>query len=207
AIATVLGLAFAIYKATHDRQMAALLGKIGMVRKQGGESDTGGKSCVCRQRNAIHSLIDSTVLTSGIRNWLRLVPPPVLTSFEPCRKIQETEQEIAQLKRKGHEELRILIEQLQHDLEKAKHDYEELQANHASAETAWRSEVATLREQAARQRETIDSLTQTLEEVREELAARDRAERSRERLSKAAKKLEGRLWQRKVLQDAPRFRS
>jgi len=138
---------------------------------------------------------------------LRLVPPPVLTSFEPCRKIQETEQEIAELKRKGHEELRLLIEQLQHDLEKAKHDYEELQANHASAETAWRSEVATLREQAARQRETIDSLTQTLEEVREELAARDRAERSRERLSKAAKKLEGRLWQRKVLQDAPRFRS
>ena len=54
AIATVLGLAFAIYKATHDRQMAALLGKIGMVRKQGGESDTWGKSCVCRQRNAIH---------------------------------------------------------------------------------------------------------------------------------------------------------
>jgi chromosome partitioning protein len=147
AVATVLGVAFTIYKTAHDHQVKDL-------REQLGQKD---------------------------------------------RRIET-------LEREGPEGLRLLNEQLQDQLGVARKDITEMQANHAAAENAWRSEVATLREQGARLRETVDSLTKTLEEAREELVRRDRTDRARTRLLKRAMRLQGKVWERKVLQGAPRFR-
>jgi Mrp family chromosome partitioning ATPase len=80
-----------------------------------------------------------------------------------------------------------------------------LLANHAAAADAWRSQVLTLREQGDRLRQTVESLTKTLEEAREELAAKDRGDRGRLNLLKRAMRLQGKVWERKVLQGAPRF--
>jgi cellulose biosynthesis protein BcsQ len=148
AIATVLGVAFAIYKAAHERQVKALL-----------------------------------------------------------EQIRQKDHEIAELKRTGHEELRLVNGQLQEQLELAKNDMEDMKARHVAIQDAWALEVTTLREQAVRHLETVDSLTTALEGAKDELAGRDRADLSRERLLKRAKKLEGKVWLRKVFQGAPRFRT
>jgi cellulose biosynthesis protein BcsQ len=147
AIATVLGLAFTIYKAAHERHVKALLAQL-----------------------------------------------------------HQKDYEISELKRAGHEEFRLVNEQLQEQLAQARTTIEGLQDGQAAAEDPWRSQVSTLREQGDRLRGTVESLTVTLEESREELSERDRADQARARLLKRAMKLEGRLWQRKVLQGAPRFR-
>ena len=146
-IAAVLGLAFTIYKAAHDRHVKALLDQI-----------------------------------------------------------RQKDHEIAELKRFGHEELRRVNEQLQGQLEKAGKDVEDLNTSHAAAENAWLAERTKLRERAELDRGTIESLTKTLEEGTEKLAEKDQADRSRERLLKRAKNLEGRLWLRKTLQGVPQFR-
>ena len=77
-------------------------------------------------------------------------------------------------------------EQLREQLAEAGKDVEELKANHAAAESARRTEASTHRDQTGWLRETIDSLTKTLEAAREELAARQRRDRSRERLLQGA---------------------
>ena len=148
AIATVLGVAFTIYKTAHDRQVRDLQ-----------------------------------------------------------EKIRQKEREITELKRTGHDELRLAIEQLQGQVVQLGETNRRLQTDHAAAEDSWRTEVMTLRQGNDRLRETEDSLTQSLETAREELAEKDRLDHARDSLLNRVMKLEGRLWQRKVLQGTPLFRT
>lgn len=154
AVATVLGVAFTIYKTAHDRQVKALLEQL----------------------------------------------------REKDHEIAQKNQEIAELKRTGHEELRLVNEQLQEQLEQARKDLQTERSNQAAAETAWRTEVSALREQGDRLRQTTESLTETLEAARGELAARDRTDRAQVTLMKKAMRLQGKVWERKILQSAPSFR-
>ncbi len=147
AIATVLGLAFTIYKAAHDRHMRDL-------REQ----------------------------------------------------VQQKDVEIDRLKREGYEKFRVVNEQLQEQLKQAKEEYKAMQASRAAAEDDWHTQEANWRAESERLRQTAESLTQAIEEAQNELAARDRGERARMNLLKKAMRLQGKVWERKVLQGAPRFR-
>jgi chromosome partitioning protein len=70
--------------------------------------------------------------------------------------------------------------------------------------------VATLEDQhrsaELKRKEIHDGLTADLEKARDDLGNRDRLDRTRANLMKGAMRLEGRLWMRKVLRGAPRFR-
>jgi chromosome partitioning protein len=145
--ATVLGVAFTIYKAAHDRQVRELRAQI-----------------------------------------------------------SQKDHEIDSLKREGYEKFRVVNEELQEQLKLAKNAIQELQANHAAAEDAWRSDKANLERERDRQRGTAEALSGELEEAREDITRRDRADRARVNLMKRAMRLEGKVWERKVLQGAPRFR-
>jgi hypothetical protein len=140
AVATVLGLAFTIYKTAHDRQVRAL-----------------------------------------------------------NRRIADLEKEAERLRIEGNEALRPLVVQLEKQLEEAKKDAEEMKARHASAEDAWHSREIALQGECDRCRETTEELGGQLGEAREELARRDRGDRARMNLMKRAMKLEGKVWERKVL--------
>jgi cellulose biosynthesis protein BcsQ len=100
----------------------------------------------------------------------------------------------------------VLNEQLQKQLEDTRAELDRTRADNAAAEDAWRTQVLTLRQQDDRNRETIESLTATLEGAREDLEQKDRAERARARLLKRTMKLQGKVWERRVLQGAPAFR-
>jgi cellulose biosynthesis protein BcsQ len=80
------------------------------------------------------------------------------------------------------------------------------QADRAAAEDAWHSREAELVKEANQHRDTATALSSRLEEASEEIAGRDRAECSRVNLLKKAMRLQGKVWERKVLQGAPRFR-
>jgi chromosome partitioning protein len=147
AVATVLGVAFTIYKTAHDRQVKEL-------------------------REQMH----------------------------------QKDLEIDRLKREGYEKFRAVNEQLQEQLKQAKNEIQALRADRATAEAAWRSELATVQGECDRLRETGQALTGQLEEAQEDLARRDRVDRTRINLLKKAMRLEGKVWERKVLQGAPRFR-
>lgn len=147
AVATVLGVAFTIYKAAHDRQVRELLAQI-----------------------------------------------------------DQKDHEIDTLKREGYEKFQQVNDELQEQLKMAKNTLQELQANHAAAEDAWRSEKTGLERERDRQRSTAETLSGALEEAREDITRRDRADRARIKLMKRAMRLEGKIWERKVLQGAPRFR-
>jgi cellulose biosynthesis protein BcsQ len=158
AVATVLGVAFTIYKTAHDRHVKAL-------REQ----------------------------------------------------IAELQQELDRLRKEGNEALRPLVEQLRHQLEQAedevarlraehKEEVERLRAEHAAAEDALRSDRLKFQAEAGRVRETVESLTEQLEKAREELAGRDQADKARVNLMNRAMRLQGKVWERRVLQGAPRFR-
>ena len=147
AVATVLGVAFKIYKAAHDREERELRAQIG-----------------------------------------------------------QQDREIETLKKEGYEKFRVVNEQLQEQLEQAKSAIQEMQANHAAAEDSWGSEKAGLERERERLRHTAQSLTGELEAARENLALKDRDERARINLMKRAMRLEGKVWERRVLQGAPRFR-
>jgi Mrp family chromosome partitioning ATPase len=147
AVATVLGLAFTIYRAAHDRQVKDL-----------------------QRRNA------------------------------------DLTQENETLKAEGNEALRPLVEQLRKQLADKEGDLEKLRVSFASAEDAWKSERLNLKAEGDRHRDTAECLTKDLEAEREELAGRDRADKTRMNLLKRAMKLQGKVWERKVLQSTPRFR-
>jgi cellulose biosynthesis protein BcsQ len=121
-------------------------------------------------------------------------------------QIAQKDRRIATLEREGPEGLRLLNDQLQKQLGETQADLDRVRADYAAAEDAWRTQLATLRQQDDRNRETIQALTATLEGAREDLERKDQAERSRVRLLKRAMRLQGKVWERKVLQGAPRFR-
>jgi chromosome partitioning protein len=147
AVATVLGVAFTIYKTAHDKQVREL-------------------------RAQIH----------------------------------QKDQEAERLKREGNEALRPLVKQLQQQLDDTKRTMQTERADRAAAEDVWHSREAALVGEAERQRTIAADLSAKLEEASEDIAGRDRAERSRVNLLKKAMKLQGKVWERKVLQGAPRFR-
>src|SRR5260370_42327277 len=99
-----------------------------------------------------------------------------------------------------------LVDELQTPREQPRGEREKGCAASATAAAAWEAERSNLRGQADRLRETVESLTKTLEEARDESAARDRSDQARGNLLKRAMKLEGKGWERKVVQGGPRFR-
>ena len=145
--ATVLGVAFTIYKAAHDRQVRDLQAQI-----------------------------------------------------------RRKDHEIETLRKEGYDKFRVVNEQLQEQLDLAKNAIQELQANHAAAEDAWKSEKACVERERDQQRCTAQALSAQLEEAKEALAERDQEDRARVRLMKKAMRLEGKVWERKVLQGTPQFR-
>ena len=145
--ATVLGVAFTIYKAAHDRQVREL-----------------------------------------------------------SAQVRQKDHDIETLKREGYEKWRVVNEQLKEQLELAKNAIQELQANHAADEDAWKSEKIGLQRERDLQCSTVEALSGELEETKEGLAERDQQDRARINLMKRAMRLEGKVWERKVLQGAPRFR-
>src|SRR5262245_22854976 len=142
AITTVLGVAFAIYKASHDRHVKFL-----------------------------------------------------------NERIDQLERELA--KRDGTDaegqELRRRLDEAEAEKRKLQNQLDTLQQDGAEKERVWQ-------EQLERLQAVIASLTDELEKAKEELARRDRADRSRTRVMKKAMELEGKVWERNILQGTPRFR-
>jgi chromosome partitioning protein len=146
-VGTVLGVAFTIYKAAHDRQVKALQ-----------------------------------------------------------RRSEELERDNEKLRIEGTEALRPLVTQLQRQLEEAEGELQAAKEERAAAEAGRRSELAAVEGECGRLRETSQALTGKLEEAKEDLALKDRADRARANLLKKAMKLQGKVWERKVLQGIPRVR-
>jgi chromosome partitioning protein len=146
-VGTVLGVAFTIYKATHDRQIKELQ-----------------------------------------------------------RRIDELQAENERLRQEGNEALRPLVQQLQARFDEAKEEVQKARDAHALAKAAWDNERDARQAECDRERGAAQALTSQLEEKQEELARRDRADQAHVRLLRKNMRLEGRIWQRKVLQGAPRFR-
>ena len=122
------------------------------------------------------------------------------------KRNDELAKENEQLRTEDAEALRPLVKQLEAQLEDARRAIQAMQAAHAAAEDAWRTQEAALRKECDRHLGTVKELGGQLEEVKEELARRDRLERSRVNLMNRAMRLQGKVWERKVLQGAPRFR-
>jgi cellulose biosynthesis protein BcsQ len=147
ALATVLGLAFTIYKAAHDRHLKDL-----------------------------------------------------------TEQLQQKDLEIDRLKREGYEKFQAVNEQLQDQLKRARDENTALKSDRSAAENDWQTKLASMRGEHEHLRQTVETLTQGLEEARNDLTGRDRADQSRINLLKRAMRLQGKVWERKVLQSAPRFR-
>lgn len=121
-------------------------------------------------------------------------------------QILQKDAEIEALKREGYTKFEDLNDQLQKQLDHAMMEIQSLRDSRAEAEEKWSSQLAELAAARDRQCETAQALSKQLEAVQDCLDQRDRADRSRMNLLKRAMRLEGKVWERKVLQNAPRFR-
>lgn len=102
--------------------------------------------------------------------------------------------------------LQQLIEQLQGQLEDGRKGLDQLQIAYAANEDAWHSKFTSLQAELDSSRAASQELTRQLEEAKEETFHRDKADKSRMNLLKKAMTLQGKVWERKVLQGTPRFR-
>jgi hypothetical protein len=91
--------------------------------------------------------------------------------------------------------------------------YSDAESQHLEDEKRWQAEreelkagAANLRAECNRHHATEQGLSDELEAEREARARRDQAETTRANLLKKAMRLEGRLWERKVIGHVPRFR-
>jgi hypothetical protein len=116
---------------------------------------------------------------------------------------------IAQLEQEAEKEdgqSQQLIAQLKDQLKQSGEHAAGVQAELAEAEDRWRGVVRDLEKERNNLRSTYDGLTVVLERAQEDLARSDREEKARLNLLKKAMRLEGKVWERKVLQGSPRFR-
>jgi cellulose biosynthesis protein BcsQ len=132
-------------------------------------------------------------------------------------EIRQKEHEIAALKREGNGQFKAVTERLQKELDESKATLKKhmdaarsavrkLQNEHTAAAGRWKEAESAWRAKYDRLQETVGALTTQLEAAREDLASRDQAERARANLLRRAMKLEGKVWERRVLQGVPRFR-
>jgi chromosome partitioning protein len=121
-------------------------------------------------------------------------------------QIHHLEHQLADYKAGDPEGLKQLNDRLSEQLDAATSALDILEGKCAALEDRAATERQKHAEETARLRQTGDTLTGELESAKEELARRDRAERSRANLMKKAMRLEGRVWERKLLQGAPKFR-
>jgi cellulose biosynthesis protein BcsQ len=121
-------------------------------------------------------------------------------------QLRQKDREITVLKRDGPDGLRRINEDLRTQLDDNKKAGQDLAAQLAAVQEEARSREARLQEQGEQSRQTTGALTEELEAAREQLQRRDREDQARANLLKRAMKLEGKVWERKVLQGAPRFR-
>jgi cellulose biosynthesis protein BcsQ len=140
AAATVLGVAFGIYKASHNRHVVFL-------------------------RERLHQL----------------------------------EQQLKKCKEDDPEVLRQLVDQLRSQIDELKRGKAKEEAQQVQLRDEIQSKERSWREKSG-------SLTAELEKTREELSESGHERDTRANLLKRALKLEGRVWERKVLRGIPRFR-
>jgi chromosome partitioning protein len=146
AVATVLGVAFTIYRSAHNRQVHAL-----EVR-----------------------LNDLTTDNNTLRQ-------------------------------EDNEALRPLVKQLEGQLADVKGQIQDARTELAAKEDTWRSQLMAVEAERDRARQTSQTLTAELEKAKEEMLQRDRADQRHVNLLNKAMRLQGKVWERKVLQGAPRF--
>jgi hypothetical protein len=123
------------------------------------------------------------------------------------RHVKTLEREFKELQRQlatGNEALRPLVTQVEKERDDLKARLQVAQDERTAAEFAWQARLSTAQKERDHQRDIGQALTAQLEEVTEKLSQRERQERSGASLLTRAMKLEGKVWERKVLQSAPR---
>ena len=103
-------------------------------------------------------------------------------------------------------QLRLENGQLQNDLGVSAADRNILMGRCDELQTEVTSLTSILEAERDTSRQKIDALSGELEKQKEALATKDRVEHRREYLVRNALKLEGKIWQRKVLRGVPPFR-
>lgn len=122
-------------------------------------------------------------------------------------QIKEREAQIDELKKSTPDEkMRLINEQIKLQLADETDRHDQLKKKYASAKSGAQAFIAKQQEQIEAQKQTIAALTVELEAKTETIAAHDFRDKQRTRLLKRAMKLEGRVWERKVVQGTPRFR-
>jgi len=129
-------------------------------------------------------------------------------------QIHKLEQELKTAKEAGDpvilkDQINQLVQengQLQNDLGVAAADRNTLREQCDELKTEVTSATSILEAERDTSQQKIDALSGELEKQKEVLAAKDRVEHRREYLVRNALKLEGKIWQRKVLKGVPPFR-
>jgi cellulose biosynthesis protein BcsQ len=154
-VVAAVGLAFAIYKAGHNKQVRFLNARINGLKQELKAAKEAGDPVILKDQNG--------------------------------QLLQENGR-------------------LQNQLGVAAADRTTLQGQCDELKTAVTSAASTLQAEREAARQKIDGLTDELEGLKGALAGKDRVEHRREKLVRHALKLEGKIWQRKVLKGVPPFR-
>lgn len=154
-VVAAVGLAFAIYRASHDKQVRFLNGRIHGLEQELKAAKDAGDPVILKEQNGQH--------------------------------VQENGR-------------------LQNLLGVAAADRKTLQGHCDELKTEMASLALTLEAEREASRQKTDGLSGELEGLKEVVADKDRVEHRREKLVRHALKLEGRIWQRKVLKGVPPFR-
>ncbi len=154
-LVAVVGLAFAIYKASHDRQVRFLNGRIQGLDQDLKAAKEAGDPIILKDQNG------QLLQKNGL---------------------------------------------LQHQLGVADAERNALQDHCDELNIAIASSASALQSERQVSLQKIDSLSGELEGLKDALTRKDRVEHRRENLVRRALKLEGKIWQRKVLKGVPPFR-
>jgi chromosome partitioning protein len=154
-VVAAVGLAFAIYKASHDKQVRFLNARIHGLEQELKAAKEAGDPVILKDQNG--------------------------------QLLQENGR-------------------MQNELGVAAADRKTLQGQCDGLRATVASLASTLQAEREASRQRIDGLSGELEKLKGALAAKDRVEHRRENLVRRALKLEGKIWQRKVLKGVPPFR-
>ena len=98
------------------------------------------------------------------------------------------------------------MNQVRAQLEQSQADNKRLQSEHDTFQKEAEVRESALRAECGRSRDLEVALTSEMEQLRDQVCDHDKMERSRLNLMKKAMRLQGKVWERKVLQGAPSFR-
>lgn len=122
------------------------------------------------------------------------------------RQVRALHRQIDELKRDGPEGLRPLVKELQGQLAREVEAARSLRDGLRSSEEARLAHAAEMQREVERLRGVGETLSGELEGEREKILDKDRVDKARVNLLKRAMNLQGKVWERKVLQSAPAFR-